>query len=92
MSPRWLFQASLTVFVIAIIGLSVSFYETSGRVLNEYLYHCGGAGDPDKDACMAVYYRNKNFYENILKLSIPAAVVSGILSLLISLARRNESK
>lgn len=92
MFPRRLLNASLIAFVSAIIGLGVSLYETSNTVFREYVYHCGGPGTQDRVACMEVYHRNKNFYETILKISVPTLIVSGSSVLFITLAKRNESK
>lgn len=92
MSLKWLLNASVITFTCAVIGLAVSLYDTSNIVYQEYVYHCGGPGTQDSVACMEVYHRNKIFYETVLKVSIPALIISGSSILFISLTKKNESK
>lgn len=82
--------AALSLFVISLVGLGISYYETSGAVLGEYIYHCGGPGTQDRLACMDVYYRNRAFYQTVLQLSLPTLLISGILTSFLVIVKRNE--
>ncbi|KKT74811.1 MAG: hypothetical protein UX31_C0003G0040 [Candidatus Nomurabacteria bacterium GW2011_GWA1_46_11] len=92
MISRRIADVAIVFFIISLAGILISLYETSDRNFYEYTLHCDGPGTIDRRGCMMVYYRNKSFYQVILRASVPILLMSGLTFLAVTITKRNKPK